>query len=392
MSNAIIIALSRRSFALSLVALGLGVSSSVQAATCPPQYQNGWVAPQFANATAVLNAALVSVDASLSTQLLFQSERLNSAVAVLAKQKAVSASQLADVNRTTAQQVAMGLGVLAQTERVKAARFDFGGEFGQGFSPCEVYATRSVIASRDADMVNELNARVQSEVLAAPGRYAPRAEAATQLYRDNQASCTADMVKAGLCRVIGATPGASMSVATLFDIADEGDPVYSAKNAFINNIVGLPDPPVDTLKGPAQESYMLAKARKDAVVSPAVASLKALQLEHSGVQGGETGKGLPLAQMFREEVGRYAGGTQANESWSRVMAAQNERGAMVEVLKIKALDLAIQTRQLRQMERMEASLAALVAAEAQSNGVVGAARVQADSEQAAKDAARRGIQ
>jgi len=39
-----------------------------------------------------------------------------------------------------------------------------------------------------------------------------------------------------------------------------------------------------------------------------------------------------------------------------------------------------------------ANLAALVAAEAQSNSAVGAARVQADTDQAAKDMARRGIQ
>lgn len=385
-------AIGLRKLRIFLAVAGIGLSSAAQAATCPPQYQESWVAPQFANATAVLNASLKSVDASLSTQLTFQSERLNSAIAVLTQQKALSASQLADVNRTTAQQVATGLGALSQTERVKAARFDYGGEFGQGFSPCEVYATRSVIASRDADMVAELGSRVQSEVIAAPGRYASRVEAAAQLFKDNQASCTEDMVKVGLCRSVGATPGASMSVATLFDVADEGDDVYKAKNAFINNIVGLPDPPLNTLKGPAQEAYMLAKARKDAVLSPAVASLKALQLEYSGVEGGETGAGVPLAQMFRDEVARYAGGTQANEAWSRVMAAQNERGAMVEILKIKALDLAIQTRQLRQYERMEASLAALVAAEAQSNSAVGAARVQADTDQAAKDMARRGIQ
>ncbi|CAM3654222.1 hypothetical protein BOFL111202_17390 [Bordetella flabilis] len=374
-----------------LIAIGIGASTIARAAVCPPQYENSWVEPQFANATQVLNAALQSVDSSLSAQLQFQSERLTSAVAVLTKQKALAASQLADVNRTTAQQVATGLGVIAQTERVKAARFDYGGEFGQGFSPCEVYATRSVMASRDADMAGQLNSRIQSEVMAAPGRYASRVEAAAQLFKDNQASCTADMVKAGLCTSIGATPGASMSLATLFDTADEGDATYQAKNAFINNIVGLPDPPLDTLKGPAQEAYMLAKARKDAVLSPAVASFKSIQLEHSGVEGDETGKGVPLSQMFRDEVARYAGGSDANEAWSRVMAAQNERGALIENLKIKALDLAIQARQLRQYERIEANLAALLAAEAQSNSAVGAARVQADATQAAKDAARRGI-
>lgn len=368
----------------SVAVLGLGlIGASVQAKTCPPQYQNGWVAPQFANATAVLNASLQSVDASLSAQLLFQSERLNSAVAVLTSQKAVAASQIADANRTTAQQVATGLGVISQTERVKRARFEFGGEFGQGFSPCEVYATRSVIASRDADMDAQLNTRMQSEVIAAPGRYAVRRDAAIQLSKDNEASCTQDMVSAGLCQSVGVTPGASMSVATLFDIADEGDATYDAKVAFINNIVGLPDPPIEMISGVSQDAYMLAKARKDAMLSPAVASLKALQLEYSGVRGAETGEGVPLAQMFRQEIERYAGGTQQNEAWTRVMAAQNERGVMVELLKIKALDLAMQTRQLRQYERIEASLAALVAVEAQNNEAVGQARVEADREESA---------
>lgn len=373
--------------------LGMGLTgASVQGRTCPPQYQNDWVAPQFANATEVLNASLQSVDASLSAQLLFQSERLNSAVAVLTSQKAVAASQIADANRTTAQQVATGLGVMSQTERVKRARFDFGGEFGQGFSPCEVYATRSVIASRDADMDAEINARMQSEVIAAPGRYAVRRDAAIQMFKDNEASCTQDMVSVGLCQSVGATPGASMSVATLFDIADEGDATYDAKVAFINNIVGLPDPPIETVSGVARDAYMLAKARKDAALSPAVASLKALQLEYSGVQGAETGSGVPLAQMFRQEIERYVGGTQENEDWTRVMAAQNERGVMVELLKIKALDLAMQTRQLRQYERIEAGLAALVATEAQINGAVGQASVDLDREAAAISKVRGSVQ
>jgi len=51
-----------------------------------------------------------------------------------------------------------------------------------------------------------------------------------------------------------------------------------------------------------------------------------------------------------------------------VMSAQNERGALVELLKVKALDLAIQEKQYRQYERMEAQLAALVALEVQSSG------------------------
>ncbi|MEX5624826.1 hypothetical protein ABFV62_32390, partial [Pseudomonas syringae] len=63
---------------------------------------------------------------------------------------------------------------------------------------------------------------------------------------------------------------------------------------------------------------------------------------------------------FRNEVKRYSGNTAEYDSWARVMAAQNERGALVELLKIKALDLAIQEKQYRQYGNMEAQLASLV--------------------------------
>lgn len=338
---------------------------------CPPQYQENWVAPQFMNATMVLNKAIMAVDAALSAQLEINSQRLISAIAVLTKQKAVAANQIADSSRIASQQVATSLNVLAQTERVKQARFEYGGEFGQGYSPCKVYAARQVIANRDADMATERRARVMSEVVAAPGRYVDPIQGQRALIEANKDFCTQDQVASGLCKTVGAIPGASLTVATLFEPAMEGEKLYAAKVAFVNNMVGTPDGPVPAAAGssPSAAAYSLAKARKDALISPAITSLKEIQLDYSGVTGTETGKDIPLAMHFRNEVKRYAGNSDEYDAWARVMSAQNERGALVELLKIKALDLAIQEKQYRQYERMEAMLAALVALEVQSSGL-----------------------
>jgi hypothetical protein len=365
------------------VAFGITLALSsvwAYAKTCPPQYQENWVAPQFKNATKVLNQAISAVDKALSAQLEINSQRLISAIAVLTKQKALVANQVADTSRTASQQVATGLNVLAQTERVKQARFDYGGEFGQGYSPCKVYSTRQVIANRDADMATERRARVMSEVVAAPGRYVDPTQGQRALVEAHKDFCTQDQVDSGLCKAVGAIPGASLTVATLFEPAMEGEKLYDAKVALVNNMVGMPDGPVPkaAVSTPAAAAYSLAKNRKDALISPAITSLKEIQLDYSGVTGTETGQDIPLAVHFRNEVKRYAGNSAEYDEWSRVMAAQNERGALIELLKIKALDLAIQEKQYRQYERMEAQLAALVALEVQSSGVQNQTAVAAE--------------
>ncbi|MGS0567082.1 hypothetical protein [Xanthomonas oryzae] len=341
------------------------LTCGVAYAYCPPQYVNEWVAPYFVQATQTLNGQINAVDTMLSQQLNLNSERLTSAVAVLTKQKAVAANQVADASRNTAQQTATALNVLAQTERVKAARFDFGAEFGQGYAPCRVYAARRVISEQDAEQGLRRRQAVMQEVYAAPGRYADPIAAQHQLIADNAPFCTQDQVDSGLCKSVGEIPGASLSFSTMFQPSMEGERLNDAKVAFVNNIAGLPDGPVPKTAAstPAAAAYSLAKSRKDAVISPALTTFKELQLEYSGGEVEHGGTSLPLGVHFRNEVNRYAGNSPEHTDWAKVMSSQNERGALVELLKVKALNLAIQERQYRQYERMEANLAALVAME-----------------------------
>ena len=73
-----------------------------------------------------------------------------------------------------------------------------------------------------------------------------------------------------------------------------------------------------------------------------------------------------MSVLIKNEVNRYAGNSTEYEAWSRTMTSQNDRGALVELLKIKALELAIQAREYRQYEMMEAQLASLTALQVQT--------------------------
>lgn len=348
-----------------------GLTVAVTAyAYCPPQYQEAWVYPAFAWSATTITSTITALDAALSAQLWFQSERLISAVAILTKQKAVSANQISDGLRNTNQNIAVSLNALSQAERVKKARFEYGGDFGQGYSPCYVFQSRLGISRAESDLNGMAAVAVRTDVQAAPGRFAnPVVAQKEMLEQHNALFCTKDQADSGLCDAEGSLPGASLSVATLFKPTANEEDLTKAKSAFINNLSGLPDGEVPQGAGSSEvaASYQQAKLQKDAVRSSALASLKQIQLETTSGQDGEHGHGdLPLSKQYETEIKRYAGNTPEYQTWARVMAAQNDRGAMVELLKIKALDLSLQERQYRQWERMEALLASAVAAKLKS--------------------------
>jgi hypothetical protein len=370
-----------------MIATAIALTSGLAFAQfCPPQYQENFVQPMFQNATGAIEAEISSVDSALSSELELYSQRINSAVAVLTKQKALAANQIADANRTAAQTTATALNALSQAERVKDARFEYGPEFGQGYQPCAIYAERNLIANRDAEMGEERRVRVMSELVSAPGRYTDPVQAEQiRAQEHRQYFCTEDQVKSGMCDSVGPMAGASVTAATLFQPVMEADSLYRAKVAFGNNLMGPPDAPVPAAAAgsPAAVTYALAKAQKDALVSPALASLKEIQLEYTGVDAAHGGSDIPMAVRLEREVQRYLGNTADYDAWTKAMAGQNTRGLLVELLKEKALDLVLLERQYRQYERMEANLATLVAGQLRNDSQRAAAVVgQAAGQQA----------
>ncbi len=363
-------------------------------AVCPPQFIEQMVIPSFSAAEAALTGAVAAVDGSLSGILTAESQRLTSAIAVLTKQKALTANQIATANHNVSQVTAAGLNVLAQNKRLSDARFEYGGEFGQGYSPCAVTATRQAIADRQSAVHQDLPTRIQAEVLAAPGHYGDPLQAQREELQEHAPFCTADQAASGLCKMGAATSsggqslaGADLNVATLFTPSMENETLYAAKTAFVNNVVGVPEGPLPVganANSASVAAYEMAKAKKDAIVSPALVALASIKMDYAGVSTAEDGTGLPLATQYDNEVKRYGGDSPEATKWASVLSAQNERGLLVELLKIKALDLSMQGQTYRSDERMEAMLASLVANAVQQSPELAKSRVlQQQAERAA---------
>lgn len=382
------------------VFVSLLVVAPIVWAMCPPQFIEQLVIPAFSSATGKLTGAVADVDGSLSSILSSESQRLTSAIAVLTKEKALVANQLSQANHNVAQVTAAGLNMLAQNQRIQHAAFEYSGTFGQGYSPCAVAATRMAIADRASAVQQELPSRIQSEILAAPGHYGDPVAAQQQELANHQPFCTADQAASGLCKLGTAVSsggqslaGADLNVATLFTPSMENETLYTAKTGFINNAVGLPDgalPPDASADSASVAAYELAKAKKDAITSPALAALESIKLDYSGISTAEGGSDLPLATYYDNEVKRYGGNSPESTQWASVLSAQNEHGMLIELLKIKALDLSLQGRTYEQDEHVEAMLAALVANAVQHSAAFSKAR--ATQQQAVRQAVMQKVQ
>jgi hypothetical protein len=95
--------------------------------------------------------------------------------------------------------------------------------------------------------------------------------------------CTTSQAASGLCGAAGENAGLSLQASTLFTTAAPDTAMARAQNALINNMVGLPDAPIDgrIAKTSAGQDYVMAKLAKDALTSPAITSLKAIQAQYS---------------------------------------------------------------------------------------------------------------
>lgn len=310
------------------------------------------------------------MDFSTSMKLRENAWLTDQSLITLTKQRAYSGKQIADATRITAQTVASARQAITIKRRESRAAFDYGAAFGQGYDPCNQTAFRQALAARQVDMDAARAEAVTSEVLAGPGNYQSPTKARRELLEMNRKFCTQDQVDSGFCDTVGGFPGAAVDVATLFQSSGQDDAINEAKKGVINNMVGLPDNviPKGAQASASADAYVQAKARKDALASPAINSLKAIELEHSGVAGTETGEAKSVAAMFEEEVKRYSGNSPEHQKWSAMLRGQNEHGLMIELLRAQGFKLAIMLREYQQKERMEAMLAALVANEAQSNG------------------------
>jgi hypothetical protein len=223
-------------------------------------------------------------------------------------------------------------------------------------------------ANRTLDAAfNRLGAAAKSDMTAldvAPGTMvSSTGSALAQRLAEHRADfCSQAEADARLCAV-STLPGGDVNGALLFESSAPGSLQQRAQQAYLQHVLGTPDPLIPPAAGQAAagQQYMLAKNTKDALLSIPAYSLS--MVEAANTQSPDMDNRSPN-EVLTLRVNQYFGGKEA-QRWSNALTSQSERGLMVEAVKMSGLEVWLHYQQNQQNQRLELNLAALAIAAGQ---------------------------
>lgn len=321
-----------------------------------------WTIQQIAAQTAEVSGNIAAFGAAFSAEMQIKFEQIISAVAVATKQEALSANVVSDSTRQAAGQLVNAVRVQRQTDQLATAYLNYSPTTGQGYDPCGTLAKNKTMDIAYEFAANQARAAVGVTDVA-PGRLVDSTAQAMQERLNTHRSkfCTDAEASAGLCS-LSQLPGGDVNAALLFDAAPAGSLQAEARQAYIQHVLGSPDQKLTKAAGgtPAGEVLFVTKNRKDALLSVPAYSLA--MIDAANTQSAEF-QGKSPNEVLKLRVNQYFGGKEA-EQWSGAMARQNQRGLLVEAVKIAGLETWIHHKQYEQNQRLEANFAALLLASA----------------------------
>lgn len=310
---------------------------------------------------ASVSNSMAQATTTIVTNSILSTDRIVGALKVVVKQESVATDKKNASMRETGEAFASTYSSQRSSEQI----YDIYNRYrSQGYDVCRVSTMTKTLKGREVSVAASVPARVRNEIDAAPGRYGdPAVALQARVNEHKQYFCTAAEVSAGLCSSVGQLPGGDSNGTLLFKDAAANGIEAKAKNAFINNLFGLPTP-IAKGKGSTPEGVagMSDKHRIDAINSIAMHSLKTIQADHEK----DPATNKSLAEMIKERVGVYFGTEQA-KGWAQSLAAQEQRGILVDMVKMEGVALKMAERRVAQNARIEGNLAGLVALSAEKN-------------------------
>lgn len=339
------------------------VSGSAGAALYGFGPAESWTIQQITQLATVISSDLAVFGSTFGTNMATKFEQLISAIAVATKQEAMAGNIVTDAARESANQLANAVHAQQDSDAIATTVLDYNPSSGQGYQPCTVNAAnRTLDAAFDG-----LGTSAKSSVAAldvAPGRMVASTGAAlAQRLADHRAKfCSQAEADAGLC-TLSTLPGGDVDGELLFEPTAPNSLQQQAQQAYLQHVLGDPDPIVapNAGKSAAGQQYMLLKNTKDALLSIPAYSLSLIQAANT--QSSDFDNRSPN-EMLTLRVDQYFGGKEAQQ-WSSALAAQSERGLLVEAVKMNGLETWLHYKQYQQGQRLELNLAALALAAAQ---------------------------
>lgn len=322
------------------------------------------IVEQATRVLSAFDAQMAMMDTAVSGAFQYEREQINSAMAVFTKQQSVSANLVAENAVKVAQNEVAVEQARLQKERILETNERLGSQ-GQGHKVCTVIAQGQEVTKAVSNNKKMTPQLIASTVYASSGSFGNPQKALEEMNLEHSANyCTPEQASSGFCDSVTDKAGWNLMTSTLFTPTTTDSEVYDAQNSLINNMIGLPDSTVpQSLKGsPSATNYLIAKQRKDAIISPAIHSLKSIQAEFVGLDSTHSDTKLSPMQAINSQIERYLGSGEEYMEWNRTLTSASEDGVMKELLKVNALELYLLARQYNQYEREELLVAGLVTA------------------------------
>ena len=233
-----------------------------------------------------IKRALNTYDAQMTKSLETHEGAIMGALAILTKQKEITADYVSVSEDKANQVLATVMGETSKMDAIKEV-IENNSARGQGHNPCLVAAEQKELAGAVEESDAGVYGAVRQEISAAPGKYAIRDKIVAQRTVIHDANyCTADQAASGLCSRAAPRAAKSLKAQTLFTPSTAGDTAHEDKVAFINNFVGFPAQPLSTTQATTVggTSYLSNVHRLNAIRSPAMTALKQIQAEYTAYE------------------------------------------------------------------------------------------------------------
>jgi hypothetical protein len=342
----------------------LSFAGAVVASGCPAVVDSVWQAG-LSSASGTITAAINGMVNAIGAERTYNLQRVTGALKVLAEQINSSGNNSNQTVLSAKQAAASVQTDIYNFKAISKTLIDFDPVTGQGYNPCNEEQLSKNIATALGEASNDMQEKVIREIDAAPGAFVPDrgAVVAARIKADQSLYCTPAEAKSGLCSTPGTMAGKDTDASNFFTTAQGGTPQDNAKSALLNNMFGLPYPaiPASAASTPAGQAFLDQKRTTDAIGSVAQASLKSVQAwTSSNSNAGGSTDNQSVLDALSSKVDTYSGGGDY-DNWAATQASQSERGLLIELAKMEALELQMGYMEYQSDERKEATEAARLA-------------------------------
>ena len=293
-----------------------------------------------ASAQGTMSAAVDAMASTFAEQSLLTHQALISAIRVHTRQTSLNAERDAVATTSNAEAAANVYVEQRAAEQMRDAHETYGPQ-GQMVGGCELIEDlRLADDAMEARMDRATDVLSGDAIDAAPGQaVAPLEAAARRLSED--------------------TPTAVSAVA-FFD----PETTSADRDAFMNNVIGLPFPLPAGIDGVEDELVFMQARRWEAMRSPAIVSLAAVRAaaeegSHFGV-GADADETTSYLGALDWYVGQFGGGP-GYAAWSASLVTKSEAGLQKEVARLRAINLLLSRYRQEGQDRQLAVIATLLA-------------------------------